>query len=420
MGSTFRSERRQAAQTIGNGALDGRPGPTDRHMSDEEGQVDPMRRDVVAALTAGLLAGTGALATAATGPGASPGASGALGTSPSSTPFVLAGLSGVTELCQLTGPGAHNDTTAVKIAGTDLGSMWESDGRIWFAFGDTFGERTEGMIGGGGTIWRSNALAYSTDTDPSDCITFDGWITDRVGWAAELLPSGRGELTVIPTYGFEANGSMYLHYMSVRSWGPAGEWTTNLAGLARSTDGGQTWQRLDDVTWPGEGSFQEVSVASVDDELLFWGVPSGRLGGVSLMKVAQRDVEDLGAYRYFAGTDDAGEPTWSADAADAAILIDRPTGELSVAWNDYLGRWLMTTMADNADAVMYEGVTPVGPWSEPHVLYRQADLPGLYAPFMHPSYVADGGRTVYFGMSHWLPYNVFWHRVDLVRAEDPA
>jgi hypothetical protein len=80
----------------------------------------------------------------------------------------------------------------------------------------------------------------------------------------------------------------------------------------------------------------------------------------------------------------------------------------------------MTTMADNADAVMYEGVTPWGPWSEPHVLYRQADLPGLYAPFMHPSYVADGGRTVYFGMSHWLPYNVFWHRVDLVRAEDPA
>ena len=32
----------------------------------------------------------------------------------------------------------------------------------------------------------------------------------------------------------------------------------------------------------------------------------------------------------------------------------------------------------------------------------------------------DGGRTVYFGMSHWLPYNVFWHRVDLVRADDPA
>jgi hypothetical protein len=390
-------------------------------MSDEEGRVDPMRRDVVAALAAGLLAGSGALAVAA-----SPETSvtpGAGSSAAPERPFVLAGVSGQAEVCQLTGPGAHNDTTAATgpmIAGTDLGSMFEADGRIWFAFGDTFGQRDEGMTGGGGTIWRSNTLAYTTDADPTDCITFDGWITDRVGWAAELLPSRSGEVTVIPTYGFEANGDMYIHYMSVSEWGDPGEWTTNLAGLARSTDDGQTWQRLDHVTWPGEGSFQEVSVAKVDGELLFWGVPSGRLGGVSVMKVAEQEVEDLGAYRYYAGLGSDAQPIWSADPADAALVIERPTGELSVAWNDYLGRWLMTTMADNADAVMYEGVTPWGPWSEPHVLYRQADLPGLYAPFMHPSYVADGGRTVYFGMSHWLPYNVFWHRVDLVRAEDPA
>jgi hypothetical protein len=390
-------------------------------MSDEEGQVDQMRRHVMAVVTVGLLAGTGALTYAAPSPGVSPDAGDPSGAPV--TPFVLAGLSEPEEVCQLTGPGAHNDTagpTSVMVAGTDLGSMWQADGRTWFAFGDTFGQRDEGMTGGGGTIWRSNTLAYTTDADPTDCITFDGWITDRVGWAAELLPSRSGEVTVIPTYGFEANGSMYLHYMSVQEWGPPGEWTTNLAGLARSDDAGQTWQRLDQVTWPGDGSFQQVAVVRQDGELLFWGIPSGRLGGVSLMKVAEPDVEDLGAYRYYAGPSDDGEPTWSADAADAVLVIDRPTGELSVAWNDYLDRWLMTTMADNADAVMHEGVTPWGPWSEPHILYRQADLPGLYAPFMHPSYVADGGRTVYFGMSHWLPYNVFWHRVDLVRAEDPA
>jgi hypothetical protein len=390
-------------------------------MSDEEGQVDQMRSLVTAVLTAGLIAGTGALVAAAASPDGSPVGSGPAASG--SGAFLLAGLGQPTEVCQLTGPGAHNDTagpTGVMIAGTDLGSMWLADGRIWFAFGDTFGQRDEGMTGGGGSIWRSNTLAYTTDTDPSDCVTFDGWITDRVGWAKELLSPTSGEVTVIPTYGFGANGAMYIHYMSVSEWGPPGEWTTNLAGLARSDDDGQTWRRLDQVTWPGDGSFQEVSVATVDDELLFWGVPSGRLGGVSLMKVAEADVEDLGAYRYFAGTDDEGEPIWSPAAGDAVTIIDRPTGELSVAWNEYLGRWLMTTMADNADAVMYEGVTPWGPWSEPHVLYRQEDLPGLYAPFIHPDYMADGGRTVYFGMSHWLPYNVFWHRVDLVRAEDPA
>ena len=149
-----------------------------------------------------------------------------------------------------------------------------------------------------------------------------------------------------PWISFGPDGT--AHYMAL-----VADNTPNRNGMAvaRSDDGGQTWQRLDQVTWPGEGSFQEVSVAKVDDELMFWGVPSGRLGGVSLMKVAEADVEDLGAYRYFAGTDDDGEPIWASDAGDAEIIIDRPTGELSVAWNEYLGRWLMTTMADNADAV---------------------------------------------------------------------
>lgn len=370
-----------------------------------------MRKGVLMPLTAAFLAGSGTLVAAQSTPA---------GVSPAAEPFRLAGVAAVQQVCQLTGPEAIVDTTPVKIAGTDLGSMFVAGGRTWFAFGDTFGERPEGMTGGGGTIWRSNALAYTTDDDPADCIRFDGWITDRVGWAQELIAPLAGEVTAIPTYGFEANGDMYLHYMAVQEWGPPGEWTTDHAGLARSTDAGETWQRLDDVTWPGGGSFQEVSVAKHDDELLFWGVPSGRLGGVSLMKVAEADVTDLAAYRYFAGLGPDGGPTWSPEAVDAETVIDRATGELSVAWNPYLERWLMTTMADNADAVIYEGITPWGPWSEPTYLFRQEDLPGLYAPFMHPRYVADGGRTVYFAMSQWLPYNVFWYRVDLVRADDPA
>jgi hypothetical protein len=35
---------------------------------------------------------------------------------------------------------------------------------------------------------------------------------------------------------------------------------------------------------------------------------------------------------------------------------------------------------------------------------------------MHPQYVADGGKTVYFALSLWGPYNVFWYRASLVKA----
>jgi hypothetical protein len=80
-----------------------------------------------------------------------------------------------------------------------------------------------------GSEWRSNTLAYSTDVDPIDGIALDGYIVADKSWAKELLSATRVdqvEITVIPTYGFAANGSMYLDYMSVKHWGAPGEWET--------------------------------------------------------------------------------------------------------------------------------------------------------------------------------------------------
>ncbi len=86
-------------------------------------------------------------------------------------PMVLEGVERLTEIAQLTGPGAMNDTEAVAVAGTDLGSMANLGDRTYFFFGDTFGERDPDSTGGQGGIWRSNVSAYTTDSDPSDGIT---------------------------------------------------------------------------------------------------------------------------------------------------------------------------------------------------------------------------------------------------------
>ena len=51
-------------------------------------------------------------------------------TSPAdSVPFRLQGVSGIEQVCQLTGPDAVVDTEPVKIAGTDLGSMFDAGGQ---------------------------------------------------------------------------------------------------------------------------------------------------------------------------------------------------------------------------------------------------------------------------------------------------
>jgi hypothetical protein len=334
-------------------------------------------------------------------------------------PFVLHGVTNVTEVSQVTGPASPNKTDKYEVAGQDLGSMFRADGKTWFVFGDTFGRRDPGMTGGGGSEWRSNTLAYTTDTKPADGIKLDGYIVDNTKWAKELISAKQVdgvEMTVIPTYGFAANGAMYLDYMSVKHWGLPGEWVTNYSGLAKSTDHGETWTKLASPKWSGTSNFVQVSVSNVNGELYFWGVTHGRFGGVQLMKVPERDVARQSAYRYFAGTAGDGTPKWSESSSAAKTIVKGTVGELSVVWNTYLHRWLMTyTDGGASSAAMREAASPWGAWSDATTLVSQADVPGLYAPYMLPEYTANNGRTIYFTLSKWGPYNVFWYRADLVK-----
>jgi hypothetical protein len=68
-----------------------------------------------------------------------------------------------------------------------------------------------------------------------------------------------------------------------------------------------------------------------------------------------------------------------------------------------------------ASASIREAAAPWGPWSDATTLLSQAEVPGLYAPYMSPEYTANDGRTIYFTLSKWGPYNVFWYRADLVK-----
>jgi hypothetical protein len=335
--------------------------------------------------------------------------------------FVLQGASDVQQVAQLTGADSSNKTDRFSVYGTDLGSMINADDRTYFVFGDTFGERPPELTGGGGSFWRSNTIAYTTDKDPADGIAFDGMITDEIGLAKELLPSAKvdyDEMTKIPTHGLYANGSLYLYYMSVNHWGDPGKWDSNYASVAKSTDQGQNWTMIDKLKWPGDSHFIQVSPYKVQTEdgksdIYFWCIPSGRFGGVRLMKVSEANLEKPEEYRYFTGVDDKGTPIWGTDMANAEMVVDDTVGELSVVWNPYLERWLMTYLKEGQGVVMREGLTPWGPWGEAIDLVKAADHPGLYAPYMNDRFIADEGKTIYFALSLWDPYNVFWFKASL-------
>lgn len=338
--------------------------------------------------------------------------------------FVLKGVVNVKEVAKLIGADSINKTDRFGVAGADLGSMFNMGDKTYFVFGDTFGYRKPGMTGGGGEDWRSNVLAVTHDNNPSDGITFDSFIADAKNHARELIPSLKQdnvEITRIPTYGIAVGSTMYLYFMSVNHWGPAGIWYANYSGVSRSTDGGETWQVLDDLRWDGNSNFIQVGIfknknsdGSVD--IYFWGIPAGRFGGVKLMKVPEKEIEKLTSYRYYAGNDASGAPVWSPDIKKAALVVDDSVGELSVIWNPYINRWIMTYLNGGGDVVIREGLQAWGPWGEPISLMTQANFPGLYGPYMNPRYMENDGKTIYFSISRWDPYAVFWMKATLVKA----
>jgi hypothetical protein len=320
----------------------------------------------------------------------------------------------VTRVGQLTGQPSLNNTGAVNVYGTDLGSMFlHSDGRVYFLFGDTFGY--PGTPGSGD--WRSNTMSYTTDFIPSDGITFDGWITDLSGHAKALLEGnhdpndGSGEVTKIPTAGWSDGARQYIWFMSVKRWGAPGQWEVNYSEIAHSDDNGDNWFPSG-TRWPDGSNFIQVAVAEHLGYLFVWGIPAGRFGGVKLARVVAADVLDEAAYYFCTGTG------WSADEEDGALVVDSPVGELSVLWNPYLQRWIMMYLNENTASIeVREAEEPEGPWSDPWAVASAIDYPALYGAFMHEKYMEGDGQVVYFLMSQYFDYNVYLMRVVFQRNE---
>ena len=315
----------------------------------------------------------------------------------------------VEQVAQLTGQPSINNTGSVNVYGTDLGSMFlHSDGKVYFLFGDTFGP--PGNPGASGD-WRSNTMAFTSDTVAADGIVFDGWITDTNGNAKALIRGdhhqndGSGEVTKIPTSGWSILSRQYLWYMSVKQWLEAGNWQVNDAEIAYSDDNGNTWISSGVKRLPNS-NFIQVTVADHLGYLYFWGIPAGRFGGVKIARVPPSKVLDLSAYQYYSGSE------WTSGEENATEIIEAPVGELSVLWNPFLDRWIMMYLNENKACIeIREAEQPQGPWSTASQVVCGTDYPGLYGAFMHNQYMENEGETIYFLMSQWGPYNVILMKV---------
>lgn len=308
---------------------------------------------------------------------------------------------------QVTGLAGWTDTGRWGIQGTDLGHTFWHDDELYMVFGDTYGEG-----GRGGADWRSNAIARLALPEAeglADGLRIAGMVTRDDGMARELLPSLKQEgveTTVIPTNGISVNGRMYLHYMSVSRWQVPGHWEVRHSAFAYSDDDGETWRLPEEAVRPGGSGFEQVAMAEHGGHVYIFGIPEGRFGGVRLSRVEKGALLDLAAHQYWDGEG------WSLQPTEAESLVPPPVGELSVAWNEAHGVWIMMYLDVERNAVVLRTAPELeGPWGEEQVVFTAEEHPGLYAPYILP--LRDQGDDVYFTLSLWGPYNVFLARVTL-------
>ncbi|WP_439030681.1 DUF4185 domain-containing protein [Gordonia terrae] len=336
-----------------------------------------------------------------------------------------------TAISWVTGPRSPARTDArFGITATDVGVPWDNgSGQILMAFGDTWG-RCAGQM-----VWKHNTLLRSdANSDLDKAIRFPDAVpgSTRSGasvtgahptWAQPMFNAvgvRNVEVGRIPTGGISIGGTQFVSFMSIHRWEGPGRWRTNYSAIAVSHNNGQTWSVDNgtmrwntDLTVPGvpqvsagHGRFQMGAFLRSGGYIYQYGTPNGRFGATYVARFRPADILRLERYRYFDGQN------WSSNPADATPIVPRPVGEVSVAYNNFLGRFVMLTERAGT-IVLRTAPTPQGPWGGERVLISQAQSSGLYTPYLHPR---SSGKNLYFVVSRWDDYNVMLVRTDLSKV----
>lgn len=318
-----------------------------------------------------------------------------------------------------------NDTgTDFDVYGTDLGLMWHIEGnRVGLFFGDTSGE---GFVinknGGNGANWRSNVLAFSTDTNLEDGLKIDSMLLDAEGKAREVCDGAKANpevyQTSIPTSAIRAGKIDCVHYMNIYDWGaPHGRWLTNYSSLYTSDDDGHTWIRRKEVIFSSESHFSQVAYAKRNGWVYMIGTQAGRGDAAYLARFHEKDILNMQAYEYW----NSNRSEWvRGDETAATPILHGPVGEASLMWHKKFKRWILTYNYDpNHDkapltkkhAILYCDTDDITKWGAPKVLATAEKYPALYCAYMHP--LKDNDDKLWFIMSMWGPYNTFLMSADL-------
>ncbi len=340
-------------------------------------------------------------------------------------------------VCQLTG---DVDRTSGRLTlsqtgkrfgvfGTDLGSSFEHDGRLFFLFGDTWGR--PGL---------RDAVAWTRSNTPQS-ILLDFYKAQDGRWLPLTVPGVDLGAFEVPSGGVSVGGKMYV--VVTTDWSPA-KGVMGRSVLTVSEDDGRSFQALYDLS---RTKFINVSFWSSGGWLYIFGSGLYRKSDVYLARTRPSDLADRSRLLYFHGFNLKGLPQWSAREPAAVALFHHPVvGEFSVAYCPPVRRYvLLYNSTRPRGIILRSAATPWGPWSEGEVIFdpwrdpgygsflhipatfqadkrdsvndpgREAEWGGEYGPYLMARFTTGSawGCRLFYTLSTWNPYAVVVMQTDL-------
>lgn len=327
----------------------------------------------------------------------------------------------VTKVARMTGkpvtgediPSPNNTARDYDIGGTDLGIYWKmEEGKVGILFGDTFGKD---WAPGHTPNWRSNAMAWSTDTDLSDGLTFDGMITEPANNAKQIIYSahittGFDDWSSIPTSAIRIDNKDYVHYMNVRAWNP--RWETNWSGFAVSADDGHNWTLYKGL-FSADSKFAQMALWEKDGYIYSMGSIIGRRGLPYIARFKKQYILTPDKWEYWSKT-----KGWIEGKAVYATPLfgntkDQMYAEPTLIYHDYFQKWITVYYNEIKNRIVLRSADELtGPWSDEQFVASGAQYPMPYGGFIYPLNLNK--PEIYISLSQYDPlYNVFLMRVEL-------
>jgi Domain of unknown function (DUF4185) len=314
-----------------------------------------------------------------------------------------------------------------SIVSQDGGQSFAVPGGAIWAFGDTFkGSRSADGTPhfAGGAVSCSIAFLGKDATSYPPAFTFLASTNGVVNSPFEYLPDESKERDRIwPLGGIHANDHDYLYYSVIEIFGN-GQWDFRGigSGLARSKVALGPYERLQPN---GNWRFPVAPSQVIESEgwlYLFEIKDSGGKSGVILARVRPEKIENPDAYVFYAGSG----PQFSTRKEAASILVKNVPGQVSIAWNDYLKKYVMAASSDFSkprEIRFLVADAPYGPWSPPVARIKmpaqrqgkRVDL--VYCAFLHPELFRENGRVMNLTCSLGLHDAGFDGNCEMVEIE---